>query len=243
MGTETERKFLVEGIEYREQATRVVPITQGYLNSHPARTVRVRLEDGVGVLTIKGPKDPSGVTGKEYNLELSAQDAIEILELSEHTPIDKTRHCVPYEGHTFEVDEFHGRHAGKVIAEVELEDPHEHVEIPHWVGREVTGQRQYYNAVMSQPADPILYEASLAEVVMLILREAVNIPDGLYARAKYLAEQDLTFRKALEDIVDPIGKMKRELKDGEQLNGMFAVQMAESAHYLQSIATDALGKK
>lgn len=243
MGTETERKFLVASDEYREQATKVIPITQGYLNSHPSRTVRVRLEDGVGVLTIKGPKDPSGITGKEYNLDLTAQDAIELLELSEHTPIDKSRHCVPYEGHTFEVDEFHGRHEGKVIAEVELDDPREHVEIPHWVGREVTGQRQYYNAVMSQPDDPILSEASLSEVMMLLLREAVNIPDGLYARARFLAEQDQTFRKALEDVVDPIGKMRRELQEGEQLNGVYAIQMSDNAEYIKSIARDALNKK
>lgn len=242
MGTETERKFLVASDEYRAQATKVIPITQGYLNSHPSRNVRVRIEDGAGILTIKGPKDPTGITGKEYNIDLKFQDAVEIMELVENTPIEKSRHCVPYEGHTFEVDEFHGRHEGKVLAEVELDDAKEHVEIPHWVGREVTGQRQYYNAVMSQPDDPILSEASLSEVVMLLLREAVNIPDGLYARARYLAEQDQTFRKALEDVVDPIGKMRRELQDGEQLNGVYAIQMSDNAEYIKSIARDALKK-
>lgn len=231
MAEEIERKFLVADDSYKAQATSVVPITQGYLNSHPARNVRIRIEDGVGVLTIKGPKDPTGTQGKEWNFEVKSDDAVEIMGLVENTPIEKSRHNVPYEGHLFEVDEFHGRHAGKVIAEVELDQMDEHVELPHWLGREVTGQRQYYNSVMSQPEDPEHQEN-------VTYKDLQTQRDDLLLALKNLLKYEGT------QCETGIGMMDSEELDSARKNAHKVVQLIESkkvqeilTNYLQEVKT------
>lgn len=145
MPQEIERKFLVKG-DFKSQAFQSVRITQGYLSSVPERTVRVRIKDRQGYLTIKGKSTASGVSRYEWEKEISCQEARELLLLCEPGMIDKTRYLVRMGKHVFEVDEFHGVNEGLVIAEIELSSEEETFEKPEWLGEEVTGDRRYYNA-------------------------------------------------------------------------------------------------
>lgn len=147
---EIERKFKVLSDQYKSEATGSHRIVQGYLCRVPERTVRIRLKDDKGFITIKGKSDDSGLSRYEWEKEIPAAEARELLRLCEPYPIDKTRYEVPCGGHTFEVDEFHGRHEGLVVAEVELSNGDEPFSRPEWLGEEVTGQVEYYNAYLSK---------------------------------------------------------------------------------------------
>lgn len=145
MATEIERKFLVTG-DFRPFATSSHRIVQGYICAHNGRTVRVRLCDGKAFLTIKGPSHDGGLSRQEYEYPIPEDDALGLLALAEGGRIDKTRWIVPAGRHRFEVDEFHGDNQGLVVAEVELGQADEDFCRPPWLGREVTGQRRYYNS-------------------------------------------------------------------------------------------------
>ena len=144
MAMEIERKFLVREDFHREAVT-AYRIIQGYISSSEGHTVRVRLRNQQGFLTIKGPSLDGGVSRFEWEKEISADDAMQLLQLCE-VKIDKTRYLVPFAGHTFEVDEFYGDNQGLVVAEIELQSPDEPLEKPYWLGEEVTGDKKYYNA-------------------------------------------------------------------------------------------------
>ena len=145
-GLEIERKFLVCGEDYKQQAFHHSRIKQGYISSRRGATVRVRLRDGQGFLTIKGPSDAKGMSRYEFEKEISAEEAAHLFELCEPGIIDKTRYLVPAGNHTFEVDEFYGDNQGLVMAEVELQSETETFEKPSFIGQEVTGDRRYYNS-------------------------------------------------------------------------------------------------
>ena len=146
---EIERKFLVVG-DFMPFVTRKIEIMQGYICSDPARTVRVRLKDDKGFLTIKGKGGASGATRFEWEKEISADDARQLIGLCERGVISKTRHLVPAGKHTIEVDVFHGENEGLVMAEIELSSEDEHYERPEWLGEEVTGDKRYYNSYLFQ---------------------------------------------------------------------------------------------
>lgn len=112
------------------------------------RTVRVRIRDEKGYLTIKGPSDQGGLVRYEFEKEISLQDAHDLMKICEPGIIDKTRYLVPYGGHIFEVDEFYGDNEGLILAEVELNSPDEAFDRPAFLGREVTGDRRFYNSCM-----------------------------------------------------------------------------------------------
>lgn len=149
MSIEIERKFLVRG-DYKSFATAHSRICQGYICAQSGRTVRVRLRDRQGFLTIKGPSPDGGLSRYEFEHEISEAEAMELLKLSETPIIDKVRWLVPVGRHTFEVDEFHGDNEGLVVAEVELLHPDEPFDRPDWLGEEVTGDRRYYNAALTR---------------------------------------------------------------------------------------------
>ena len=150
MATEIERKFLVKDLEaVRQHSVRSYSIAQGYISSGNGRTVRVRLRDEEAFLTMKGPSLDGGLSRYEWEQPVSPSDARELMLLCELPPIVKTRHIVPFGGHTFEVDEFHEANEGLVVAEVELKSPGEAFDRPQWLGEEVTGQKRYYNASLS----------------------------------------------------------------------------------------------
>lgn len=146
--TEIERKYLVPG-DFPSQGCRYRRITQGYLCDDPARTVRVRMAGDAGFITVKGTGSSDGLSRFEWEKEIGARDAQALMGLCKSGIIDKTRYEVPYRGHVFEVDVFHGENDGLVLAEAELGGADEKVELPEWIGREVTGDERYYNSYLS----------------------------------------------------------------------------------------------
>lgn len=151
MHFEIERKFLVVG-EFKDQAYNSTHICQGYIASGNGRTVRVRIRDDQGYLTIKGPSTKAGLSRYEFEQEISLADAHDLMAICEPGIIDKTRYLVksPDGRHTFEVDEFYGDNEGLIMAEVELASEDEPFEKPSFIGREVTGDRRFYNSHMRQ---------------------------------------------------------------------------------------------
>lgn len=145
MGLEIERKFLVKG-DYKTQATLSTRIKQGYICSERGRTVRVRLRDTKAYLTIKGPSRDNGLSRYEFEKEITFDEALSLFALCEPGIVDKVRWLVPAGNHTFEVDEFFGDNAGLVVAEVELSRADEFFIKPDFIGKEVTGDRRYYNS-------------------------------------------------------------------------------------------------
>ena len=148
---EIERKFLVSG-PYKQDAVSCSHIMQGYICAASGRTVRVRLRDDKAYLTIKGPSGHNGLARFEWEKEISSDDAIALMSLSETPVIDKTRWLVPDEDgvHIWEVDEFHGANDGLIIAEVELRSEDDSFSRPSWLGGEVTGDKRYYNSHLSR---------------------------------------------------------------------------------------------
>lgn len=144
MAQEIERKFLVAG-EFIELARSSMHMVQGYIATGH-RTVRVRIGDNRAWLTIKGPSIDGGLSRFEWEKEIEAAEAFELLRLREGAVIEKRRYFIDYEGHTFEVDVFEGENAGLVMAEVELRSTDEEFARPEWLGKEVTGIRRYYNS-------------------------------------------------------------------------------------------------
>jgi adenylate cyclase len=145
MAKEIERKFLVRDASILEgrSGRRLV---QGYISTSP-NTTRVRIAGDDAFLTIKGP--PTGISCDEFEVSIPLEMAQGMMALCGDLIIEKTRYEIPVGERTFEVDVFHGKHAGLVLAEVEL--PHEQalVAIPEWVGEEVSGQRGYSNAYLA----------------------------------------------------------------------------------------------
>jgi adenylate cyclase len=145
MATEIERKFLVQGTQWRTgPRTR---INQGYLNRDKARTVRVRTRGDQAFLTIKGPTHEASRAEFEYEIPLA--DAEELLKLCDGPIIDKHRYIVIHDGSKWEVDEFHGDNSGLVVAEIELQSKEEPFTRPSWLGREVTDDNRYYNSSLA----------------------------------------------------------------------------------------------
>ena len=167
-GMEIERKFLVSSDDYKHRAHQSFRIRQGYICSGGGSTsplygqykpfvqaeqprctrcsVRVRIRDNQGFLTIKGPSLDGGLSRYEFEKEITLDEAEQLFRLCEPGVIDKTRYLVNSGQHTFEVDEFYGDNEGLVIAEVELSSPDEPYEKPDFIGREVTGDHRYYNS-------------------------------------------------------------------------------------------------
>ena len=149
MHIETERKFLVKDLSFKELAVRAYEIKQGYIAHDGGNTVRVRIRDGQGFLTIKGPS-VDGISRHEWEREIPLEDAQELFLLCRGGTIEKTRYIVPEgippSGRFFEVDVFYGENEGLVMAEIELERPDEPFERPEWLGMEVTGDKRFYNS-------------------------------------------------------------------------------------------------
>jgi adenylate cyclase len=187
--TETERKFLVLSDAFKAEAVASHRIRQGYIARDNGNSVRVRILDSTGILTIKGPS-ADDISRTEWEIEISLPDAEALLKLCHGGIIDKTRYIVPEggtlpqtvasrplpgaalraalgpsllpgrgwpgvcgsvppSGRVFEVDEFYGDNEGLVMAEIELENANDPFEKPSWLGKEVTGDRHYYNSYLS----------------------------------------------------------------------------------------------
>ena len=169
MQIEIERKFLVKDDSYKAQAVASHRIRQGYIAHDSGRSVRVRIRDGQGILTVKGPFIGIG-SRPEWEKELSLQEAEELFSLCKPGAVEKTRWIVPAQmpgqaghdktvtpdliggqaGRFFEVDEFHGENEGLVMAEIELGNEDEAFDRPSWLGEEVTGDKRYYNSFIAR---------------------------------------------------------------------------------------------
>ncbi len=147
---EIERKFLVTSKAYKLEAQNTTRIIQGFLNTDPERTVRVRLKGLQGFITVKGKSSEDGLSRFEWEKEISETDAKALLKLCVEGVIDKVRYEIPFGNHTFEVDEFFGDNEGLIVAEVELNHTTEVFKKPVWIGEDVTGQVKYYNAQLSK---------------------------------------------------------------------------------------------
>lgn len=144
MALEIERKFIVTG-EYKSMSYSHSNIEQGYFDTAPGRTVRVRIRDEKAFLTIKGPSNADGMTRYEFETEVPIEDGRQLMELCRPGRIKKTRWLVKSGKHTVEVDEFFGDNEGLVMAEIELASEDEAFEKPGFLGKEVTGDRRFYN--------------------------------------------------------------------------------------------------
>ncbi len=150
MSIEIERKFLVKNHDYQQQAIRSYKIVQGFLNKDPYRTVRVRLLDQSGKLTVKGIGSEDGLSRFEWETELSFEEAQNLLQLCEPGIISKIRYEIPMGNLMFEVDEFSEDNLGLIIAELELPETSTTFVTPAWLGEEVTGDKRYYNSYISE---------------------------------------------------------------------------------------------
>lgn len=146
---EIERKFLVISLDFIAESFAQHAIAQGYLNSDPERTVRIRIKGEKGYLTVKGSGNKTGTSRMEWEKEISLEEAKSLLKLCEQGVIEKTRYEVKSGKHTIEIDVFHGENEGLIMAEVELEDENEAILKPKWLGKEVTGDKRYYNSYIS----------------------------------------------------------------------------------------------
>lgn len=148
MNKEIERKYLVRGDGWRGKAEGV-DYRQGYIPTSEHVTVRVRVAGDKGYLTIKGKR--SGISRSEYEFEIPVETAEQMLsELCGGKIVEKRRYVLDHKGRKWEVDEFVGDNDGLITAEVELDDENAPVELPDWVGQEVSNDVKYYNFQLTQ---------------------------------------------------------------------------------------------
>ncbi|MEM7186493.1 MAG: CYTH domain-containing protein [Bacteroidota bacterium] len=147
---EIERKFLVTSEVYKDLAHSKTRMVQGFLNTHPERTVRIRVLGAKGFLTVKGKSNPSGTSRFEWEQEITVAEARSLLKLCEPGIIEKDRYEVSVKQSVFEVDEFFGNNTGLTVAEIELLTEDADFHRPAWLGMEVTGDERYYNSNLSK---------------------------------------------------------------------------------------------
>lgn len=147
MAKEIERKFLLKGDSWRNEVSHAEQFVQGYLVGAVKASVRIRIEGERAFLNIKSAT--LGVNRDEYEYQIPVGDAKEMLDrLCEQPLISKIRHHVPYEGKTWEIDEFEADNSGLIVAEIELTDENEDFERPPWLGEEVSHDARYYNVCL-----------------------------------------------------------------------------------------------
>ena len=147
---EIERKFLVKSEAYKARASTKTRIVQGFLNTDPNRTVRIRIKGDIGYITVKGKSNDTGTSRFEWEKEISVEEADALLKLCEKGILEKSRYEIPLGDHVYEVDEFYGDNLGLTVAEIELNSENELFAKPDWLGKEVTGEVKYYNSQLSK---------------------------------------------------------------------------------------------
>lgn len=142
---EIERKFLLNNDDWRRHIVSSIEIKQGYISDIPERTVRVRVTQNKAWLTLKGTT--KGIKREEFEFEICKADAEKMLVVfCDNNKIIKTRHIVKHQNRTWEIDEFEGKLKGLIIAETELESENEVIELPEWLGKEVSYDSRYFNS-------------------------------------------------------------------------------------------------
>lgn len=148
MGVEIERKFLVDHEKWQQvvkpQGTHY---RQGYLLDDDHRTIRVRITDKQGYITLKGAA--KGISRKEYEYKIPVEDGIELLDGFAKSEVEKIRYRINFEGKLWEVDEFLGDNKGLIMAEIELQNENDDFKKPTWLSHEVSDDERYYNSNLS----------------------------------------------------------------------------------------------
>lgn len=148
MGVEIERKYLVDAAKWRRLEKPAGSFyRQGYIHKEPGKTIRIRITDKGGFITIKGKSQ--GASRSEFEYSIHTAEAEELLKDFCDEVITKIRYCIEYAGKTWEVDVFSGENKGLIVAEIELNDENEAFQTPDWVGREVTAEKRYFNSNLS----------------------------------------------------------------------------------------------
>ncbi len=147
MSIEIERKFLLKNDSWKKNTAGIYYV-QGYLNQTGENTVRIRIAGEKAFLTIKGKSE--GISRQEFEYKIPVEDAKDLLKLSQTPVIEKIRYKIEYAGKYWEVDEFLGKNAGLLVAEIELNAENEVFEKPDWVGKEVSGDKRYYNSYLAR---------------------------------------------------------------------------------------------
>ncbi|HLN56731.1 MAG TPA: CYTH domain-containing protein [Bacteroidales bacterium] len=147
MATETERKYLVKG-DFRKYVVKEINITQGYLSIDPMKTIRIRITDQEGYITVKSPRKEGLLARGEWEFSIPVEDARELMDICLPGRVIKTRHIIPWGEYKFEVDVFHDKNEGLTVAEIELESEDDIFEKPDWLGEEVTGDPRYYSSML-----------------------------------------------------------------------------------------------
>ena len=143
MGIEIERKFLIKHIPLN-RVKYSHHIKQGYIVNDSQKVIRVRKKENQYYLTIKG--NTIGISRSEFEYTIPKNDAENLFDqFCLSGTIEKTRHYVENKDHLWEIDEFHGRNDGLIVAEIELDSEDEFFDIPNWVDQEVTSEKKYYN--------------------------------------------------------------------------------------------------
>ena len=149
---EIERKFLVKSDKYRSDAFKVQLLSQAYLNNNPDKSVRIRIVDNEGFITIKGPSNDGGLSRFEWEKKIPIDEAVELMKLCGDQLILKKRYFVKHNKIILEVDEFLSNNKGLVVAEVELKTTSQKIVLPDWIAEEVTGVNKNYNlSLISNP--------------------------------------------------------------------------------------------
>jgi adenylate cyclase len=149
MGTETERKFLVDHEKWHQlKKPKGKHYRQGYLSDEKSLTFRVRAAGKKGFITIKG--ESKGISRKEYEYTIPLAEATELIDSFAHSEIEKIRYRIKFAGKLWEADEFLGDNKGLIIAEIELQSEDEHFEKPDWVTKEVSDDGRYYNSYLAK---------------------------------------------------------------------------------------------
>lgn len=144
---EIERKFLVDIEKWNPQG-KGIKITQGYLSVDSERTVRVRIANEKSFLTIKGKS--IGISRTELEYEIPLDDAGILMQMCLDIPIEKIRYKDKVNGLLWEVDAFEGENRGLVLAEIELENEEQEVELPAWILEEVSHDHRFFNSWLSK---------------------------------------------------------------------------------------------
>lgn len=148
MGVEIERKFLVNERKWASmEKTNGQFVQQGYLLTDPDKTIRIRVTDGRGYLTIKGLT--TGATRKEFEYEIPNEEATELLNTFSVSGLTKIRYTISHRNTVWQVDEFKADNTGLIIAEVELQNESQNFDKPDWIEEEVTQEEKYYNSNLS----------------------------------------------------------------------------------------------
>ena len=146
MTIEIERKFLVKNLDFIKESFKKTNIIQGYLSKDPLRTVRVRIEDNMAFLTIKGKSSKGGISRLEIEKPISLKEAKILIKICLPDLIKKVRYMIKKNDYIFYVDVFKEKNNGLIIAEIELDSIDSLYPVPYWLGEEVTGQTRYYNS-------------------------------------------------------------------------------------------------